>query len=313
MFSLFQRWSANGSSESYELRSAVIDRFLVVQGGPHHDSTGNRRTVFLRPHARMNANSQPQVALMLTRFCSLQFTIPCSSLSVQGAAGVFSVTILWLDFLVLSCTLLQIICNCCGGFWLASVIVFYCFVGRFWSLWSGASCKALTRRNLLEGGVSRILQLYGIAVTSARRLREVCLSPGLWIRFCIYETMGFESSYEEAFLRMGGYRSLRFSLPAESESSSSIRRLKHSSQWPKSPRTPHHHSLGRKQGMPGTYQASEPSGDRGRRITILSIDGGGVRGLIPSSILEQLESYLQVHSQSGTIPQIPFASLKTSL
>ena len=125
--------------------------------------------------------------------------------------------------------------------------------------------------------------------------------------------MGFESSYEEAFLRMGGYRSLRFSLPAESESSSSIRRLKHSSQWPKSPRTPHHQSLGRKQGMPGTYQASEPSGDRGRRITILSIDGGGVRGLIPSSILEQLESYLQVHSQSGTIPQIPFASLKTSL
>lgn len=105
--------------------------------------------------------------------------------------------------------------------------------------------------------------------------------------------MGFESSYEEAFLRMGGYRSLRFSHPAESESSSSIRRLKHSSQWPKSPRTPHHQSLGRKQGMPGTYQASEPSGDRGRRITILSIDGGGVRGLIPSSILEQLESYLQ--------------------
>ncbi len=38
----------------------------------------------------------------------------------------------------------------------------------------------------------------------------------------------------------------------------------------------------------------QPSGDRGRRITILSIDGGGVRGIIPATMLVELESCLQV-------------------
>lgn len=32
----------------------------------------------------------------------------------------------------------------------------------------------------------------------------------------------------------------------------------------------------------------------GKFITILSIDGGGIRGLIPATILEYLESQLQV-------------------
>ncbi|KAG0562825.1 hypothetical protein KC19_9G174200 [Ceratodon purpureus] len=110
------------------------------------------------------------------------------------------------------------------------------------------------------------------------------------------ETMEFESSYEEAFLRKGNYYSnVCFSLPTDSPASSSpIRRLKHSTHWPKSPKTPQRQSLGRKhEGVPMTYQASEPSGDRGQRITILSIDGGGVRGIIPSTILEQLEAFLQ--------------------
>lgn len=46
--------------------------------------------------------------------------------------------------------------------------------------------------------------------------------------------------------------------------------------------------------MASKYQATEPAGDRGRRVTILSIDGGGVRGVIPSTILEELEQNLQV-------------------
>jgi hypothetical protein len=41
-------------------------------------------------------------------------------------------------------------------------------------------------------------------------------------------------------------------------------------------------------------EAEQPSGDRGRRITILSIDGGGVRGIIPATMLAELESCLQV-------------------
>lgn len=32
----------------------------------------------------------------------------------------------------------------------------------------------------------------------------------------------------------------------------------------------------------------------GRVVTILSIDGGGIRGIIPATILARLESYLQV-------------------
>lgn len=38
----------------------------------------------------------------------------------------------------------------------------------------------------------------------------------------------------------------------------------------------------------------QPKGLVGRRITILSIDGGGVRGLIPATILAELEGKLQV-------------------
>ncbi len=41
-------------------------------------------------------------------------------------------------------------------------------------------------------------------------------------------------------------------------------------------------------------EMEQPSGDRGRRITILSIDGGGVRGIIPATMLVELESCLQV-------------------
>lgn len=48
--------------------------------------------------------------------------------------------------------------------------------------------------------------------------------------------------------------------------------------------------------MTARYEVAEPSGNRGRRVTILSIDGGGVRGVIPATILEQLETYLQVCS-----------------
>ena len=33
---------------------------------------------------------------------------------------------------------------------------------------------------------------------------------------------------------------------------------------------------------------------KGKRITILSIDGGGIRGIIPGTILAFLESKLQV-------------------
>lgn len=46
--------------------------------------------------------------------------------------------------------------------------------------------------------------------------------------------------------------------------------------------------------MPIEYMGEEPKGNRGKRLTILSIDGGGVRGLIPATILEDLEGKLQV-------------------
>lgn len=35
---------------------------------------------------------------------------------------------------------------------------------------------------------------------------------------------------------------------------------------------------------------------KGRTITVLSIDGGGIRGIIPGTILAHLESKLQVRS-----------------
>lgn len=37
----------------------------------------------------------------------------------------------------------------------------------------------------------------------------------------------------------------------------------------------------------------QSKGSVGKRITVLSIDGGGVRGLIPATILEELEAKLQ--------------------
>jgi len=58
---------------------------------------------------------------------------------------------------------------------------------------------------------------------------------------------------------------------------------------------PNRQSLGKKhEGMTGKYHATEPAGDSGRRVTILSIDGGGVRGVIPATLLQQLEACLQV-------------------
>lgn len=49
--------------------------------------------------------------------------------------------------------------------------------------------------------------------------------------------------------------------------------------------------------MSTKFESENPTGERGRRITILSIDGGGVRGIIPATILEELETCLQVWLQ----------------
>lgn len=38
----------------------------------------------------------------------------------------------------------------------------------------------------------------------------------------------------------------------------------------------------------------QAKGRVGKRVTILSLDGGGVRGLIPATILAELEAKLQV-------------------
>lgn len=46
--------------------------------------------------------------------------------------------------------------------------------------------------------------------------------------------------------------------------------------------------------MPSDFTEERAKGLVGRRITILSIDGGGVRGLIPATILAELEGKLQV-------------------
>lgn len=85
------------------------------------------------------------------------------------------------------------------------------------------------------------------------------------------------------------YYSLCFSLPPLSPPTSPTR---HHLKAPSRP------SLGKKKhsGRSETpAEMTEPAGDRGRRITILSIDGGGVRGIIPATILEELEACLQVH------------------
>jgi uncharacterized protein (DUF486 family) len=39
---------------------------------------------------------------------------------------------------------------------------------------------------------------------------------------------------------------------------------------------------------------------RGNQITVLSIDGGGIRGIIPGTILAFLESELQVEKKTGS-------------
>jgi hypothetical protein len=45
--------------------------------------------------------------------------------------------------------------------------------------------------------------------------------------------------------------------------------------------------------MPTDFMVEQPKGNRGKRLTILSIDGGGVRGLISATILAELEGKLQ--------------------
>ncbi|XP_024379938.1 patatin-like protein 5 isoform X2 [Physcomitrium patens] len=69
--------------------------------------------------------------------------------------------------------------------------------------------------------------------------------------------------------------------------------IKHSSRCfksPKNPGTPRTPYLGIR---PEVMAIDQPSGNRGKRLTILSLDGGGVRGIIPATILEELEGYLQ--------------------
>jgi patatin-like phospholipase/acyl hydrolase len=44
----------------------------------------------------------------------------------------------------------------------------------------------------------------------------------------------------------------------------------------------------------------EPNGEKGKRLTILSIDGGGVRGIIPAEILKVLEDYLKNREGQNT-------------
>jgi patatin-like phospholipase/acyl hydrolase len=46
--------------------------------------------------------------------------------------------------------------------------------------------------------------------------------------------------------------------------------------------------------MAKNFMAAQPKGSTGKRLTILSIDGGGVRGIIPGVQLNELEKQLQV-------------------
>jgi patatin-like phospholipase/acyl hydrolase len=45
--------------------------------------------------------------------------------------------------------------------------------------------------------------------------------------------------------------------------------------------------------MAENFKAAQPKGSTGKRLTILSIDGGGVRGIIPGVQLNELEKQLQ--------------------
>lgn len=55
--------------------------------------------------------------------------------------------------------------------------------------------------------------------------------------------------------------------------------------------------------MPMGFMGQQAKGHVGKRITILSVDGGGVRGLIPATILAELEGKLQVLARSLTHSQ----------
>lgn len=113
-----------------------------------------------------------------------------------------------------------------------------------------------------------------------------------------------------------------FSLPPydrDPPSSSSLRhRQQHHLKRPSHPKSPRKslgrvkHEIGSGQETPQTKMPLEPSGERGKRVTILSIDGGGVRGIIPATILQELEACLQVNYIEFTI-QIFFSCKPTSL
>jgi hypothetical protein len=47
------------------------------------------------------------------------------------------------------------------------------------------------------------------------------------------------------------------------------------------------------------YMGERPGGQMGKHVTILSVEGGGVRGLIPATILAELEAKLQVRARAG--------------
>lgn len=52
-----------------------------------------------------------------------------------------------------------------------------------------------------------------------------------------------------------------------------------------------------------------PKPYQGRILTVLSIDGGGIRGLIPATILEYLEEKLQVRNDKHLEPFYLFIHL----
>ena len=49
-------------------------------------------------------------------------------------------------------------------------------------------------------------------------------------------------------------------------------------------------------GTDAAAEVPQPPPSQGRLITVLSIDGGGIRGLIPATIIACLEAKLQVHT-----------------
>jgi hypothetical protein len=48
-----------------------------------------------------------------------------------------------------------------------------------------------------------------------------------------------------------------------------------------------------------TTTVPQPPPSQGRLVTVLSIDGGGIRGLIPATIISCLEAKLQVRTDLG--------------